>query len=105
MTVAVVRTTYGVGAQPAVLAAYADALEVRETIAPLVGLLTVEIGPLNSAVEIFSYPDRAARDRIADAMAPAWPDALRGVVERSAPEIYEEMPFSPPLGPGSFGPV
>jgi hypothetical protein len=107
LTIELGWTRYAVGAQRSFLAAYEEALPERTALSPLGGVFTVEVGPLNSAVDLFWYPDRATRDAVAvtvEALV-GWPVEHPNIVERTGVKIYEDAPYNPPFDPGTYGSV
>ena len=67
--------TYGAGAIPKVIEAWAPRIEARTAISPLVFAGYTEIGPLNQWVHVWAYKNMADREtRRAQAMKPGvWP--------------------------------
>lgn len=107
MTLELRSIRYRVGATNRVAAAIEEALPSRAALSPLAAFLTVEVGPLNSAVEMFWYPDRDERDRVnaASEALEDWPVAHPDITQMGETLVLEDAPFNEPLRPGSYGKV
>jgi len=85
---------------------FGDALPRREKFSKLAAFWYTEIGPLNQVIHLWPYENALERSRIRAAAVKdgCWPpDTGEFIVEMRA-EIFDPMPFSPPLNPSSDGP-
>lgn len=105
MTLELRRISYRTGAAGRIAAAYEEALPARVELSPLAGFFTVDVGPLNSALELFWYPDAATREGVAASVGQLanWPIQHPDVTSMGEPLVLEDAPFNGPLEPGSYG--
>jgi len=96
---------YRPGSEAAVTAAYGDAIGTRAEVSTLVGYWTVDVGPLNSAVMLWSYEDAADRERTAAATAGigGFPPQLDEVLGAPESLVLEPAPFNGPLEGAEHG--
>ena len=93
--------------QPEFLKRFAERLPGREKFSKLTAMWTTEIGPLNQVIHVWGYENALERSKIrAEAVkAGAWPPDTSSFIQDMKSEIFEPLPFSPPLTPSSHGPI
>jgi hypothetical protein len=91
---------------PEFLKRFGDALERRQKFSKLAAFWYTEIGPLNQVVHVWPYENALERSRIrAEAVKDGgWPPKTSEFVVDMRSELFEPLPFSPPLSPSSDGP-
>jgi len=91
---------------PEVLKRWTDALEPRLKLSPLAAFWYTEIGPLNQIIHVWPYENTLERSKIrADAVKSGiWPPKTSEFFVEMKSEIFEPLPFSPPLTPSNQGP-
>ena len=97
---------YRPGSEGAVTAAYGEALGARQQVSPLIGYWTVEVGPLNSSLMLWTYEDAPERARVAEVVSglvPAFPPPLEVVLGAPVSLVLEPAPFNEPLEAGEHG--
>jgi hypothetical protein len=94
------------GTLPEFLKRFGDALPKRERFSKLAAFWYTDTGPQNQVIHVWPYQDALERSRLrAEAVKDgSWPpDTGKFIVEMKA-EIFDPMPFSPPLLQSSNGP-
>lgn len=93
-------------ALPKFIERFGEALEGRTALSPLAAFWYTEIGPLNQVIHVWPYENTLERTRIrAEAVAKGvWPPKTTDLITDMKSEIFEPLPFSPPLTPSSNGP-
>jgi len=91
---------------PDTIKAFADVIEERQKLSPLVGFWYTEIGHLNQIVHIWQYDDANHRAEVrAEAVKHDWwPPKIRPYILRQNAEICVPWEFSPIPEPGEHGP-
>ena len=91
---------------PEFIKRWTDALEPRLKLSPLAAFWYTEIGPLNQVVHVWPYENALERSRIrAEAVKLGiWPPKTAEFITDMRSDIFEPLPFSPPLQPASVGP-
>lgn len=91
---------------PDFLKGFGAALPRRLELSPMAAFWHTEIGPLNQVVHVWPYNDIAERTRIrAAAIATGhWPPKTGAFIADMKTEIFEPLPFSPPMAPADVGP-
>ena len=90
----------------AVAAAYEALIAKGDTPAPLFGYWSVDVGPLNSAVLMWSYESAAERERVLDDAAnKAWPPLLGGTILARESMLLHPASFTGPLVAGEHGAI
>ena len=91
---------------PEFIKRFGDALPKRERFSKLAAFWYTEIGPLNQVIHVWPYENALERSKIrADAVKDgSWPPKTGEVILEIKSEIFDPMPFSPPLTPSSNGP-
>ena len=91
---------------PEFLKRWADALEPRLKLSPLAAFWYTEIGPLNQVIHVWPYENTLERSKIrADAIKRGiWPPKTSEFITEMKSEIFEPLPYSPPLAPSTQGP-
>ena len=91
---------------PGFLKRWTDALEPRLKLSPLAAFWYTEIGPLNQVIHVWPYENTLERSKIrADAIQRGvWPPKTSEFIAEMKSEIFEPLPFSPPLVPANHGP-
>ena len=89
--------TYQVGSIPEVLKRFGEVIEARETISPVVGVWTTELGPLNRLYHMWAYKDGNDRDakRAASRQLPNWPPNTGEFLLNMENKFLIPAPFSP----------
>lgn len=107
MILELTQTTFRPRTTEQVTSAYEGALDERVGLSPLAGFFFVEIGRLNTTVELWPYQDEAERDRVKKAASSleSWPPRLKDVQLDQETLVLEAAPFNPPLTPARYGPV
>ncbi len=92
---------------PEFLKRFEEALEKRSKLSPLAAFWYTEIGPLNQVIHVWPYKDAGERARIRSEAVKTgvWPPPIHDLVMDMRSEIFEPMPFSPPLAPSNHGPI
>lgn len=87
--------------------AFAGCIAGRAQISPLGGCWTVDVGSLNQMIQVWAYPDMAARDAAERAAAglAGWPPQIAEHVVSRDSRIFVPAPFSPPIEPRRLGSV
>ena len=93
-------------ALPEFLKRWTDALEPRLKLSPLAAFWYTEIGPLNQAIHVWPYENTLERSKIrAEAVKRGiWPPKTSELIAEMRSEIFEPLPYSPPLAPSNQGP-
>ena len=93
-------------ALPEFLKRFGDALGPRLALSKLAACWYTEIGPLNQVIHVWGYADVLERSRIrAEAVRMGiWPPKTHELIVDMRSEIFEPLPFSPPLEPSNHGP-
>jgi len=88
------------------LGRFGEALSRRLALSPLAAFWYTEIGPLNEVIHVWPYANVLERSRIrAEAVKMGiWPPKTQELIDDMRSEIFEPLPFSPPLEPSSHGP-
>ena len=91
---------------PELLKRWTDMLPRRLELSPLAAFWYTEIGPLNQIIHVWPYENTLERSRIrAEAIKKGiWPPKTSEFITDMRSEIFEPLPFSPPLEPSSNGP-
>ena len=91
---------------PEFLKRWTDALEPRLKLSPLAAFWYTEIGALNQVIHVWPYENTLERSKIrADAIKRGiWPPKTSEFIAEMKSEIFEPLPFSPPLTPSNQGP-
>ena len=91
---------------PDTIKAFADCIEERQKLSPLVAFWYTEIGHLNQIVHIWQYEDANHRAEVrAEAVKHDWwPPKIRPYILRQNAEICVPWEFSPLMEPGEHGP-
>jgi len=91
---------------PEFIKRWTDALEPRLKLSPLAAFWYTEIGPLNQAIHVWPYENTLERSKIrAEAVKRGiWPPKTSELIAEMKSEIFEPLPFSPPLAPSNQGP-
>src|SRR4029077_10014057 len=91
---------------PEFLQRFGDALPPRSALSRLAAFWYTEIGPLNQVIHVWAYENVLERSRIrAEAVRLGiWPPKTHDLIVDMRSEIFEPLPFSPPLEPSSHGP-
>lgn len=91
---------------PEFLKRFGDALEARLQLSKLAAFWYTEIGPLNQVIHVWPYENALERSRIrAEAVKlGGWPPKIQEFLVDTKSELFEPLPFSPPLEPSSNGP-
>jgi hypothetical protein len=91
--------TYAPGALPGVIERWADKINARVKLSPLIGAWYTELGGLNKWVHIWAYKDAVERARVrADAVAQGiWPppSAGQGLLLKQENKLVMPASFSP----------
>jgi NIPSNAP len=92
--------------QPEFLKRFAEKLPGREKYSKLTAMWTTEIGPLNQVIHVWGYENALERSKIRTeaVKAGAWPPNSSDLIQDMKSEIFEPLPFSPPLTPSNHGP-
>lgn len=86
--------------------AYDAAIEQGLSPGTLTGYWSVDVGPLNSAVLLWTYDDLAQRTAAKEAAdTTSWPPALEGIVTSSSSLLLEPARFNGQLVPGAHGAI
>jgi hypothetical protein len=93
-------------ALPEFLERFGDALQPRLALSKLAAFWYTEIGPLNQVIHVWPYENVLERSRIrAEAVKRGiWPPKTHHLITDMRSEIFEPLPFSPPLEPSNHGP-
>src|SRR5262245_48662992 len=85
---------------------FGDALPKRERFSRLAAFWYTEIGPLNQVIHVWPYEDALERTRIrAEAVKDgSWPAKTGEFIAEQKSEIFNALPYSPPLSPSNDGP-
>jgi hypothetical protein len=88
------------------LGRFGEALPPRLALSPLAAFWYTEIGPLNEVIHVWAYENVLERSRIrAEAVKMGiWPPKTHDLIVEMRSEIFEPLPFSPPLEPSKHGP-
>jgi NIPSNAP len=88
------------------LSRFGEALPRRLALSPLAAFWYTEIGPLNEVTHVWPYENVLERSRIrAEAVKMGiWPPKTHDLIADMRSEIFEPLPFSPPLEPSRHGP-
>jgi hypothetical protein len=91
---------------PEFLKRFGDALEARLQLSKFAAFWYTEIGPLNQVIHVWPYENALERSRIrAEAVKlGGWPPKIQEFLVDTKSELFESLPFSPPLEPSSNGP-
>jgi hypothetical protein len=91
---------------PEVMKRWTEMLEPRLKLSPLAAFWYTEIGPLNQIIHVWPYENVLERSRIrAEAISKKiWPPKTGEFFTDMKSEIFEPLPFSPPLAPSNNGP-
>jgi len=91
---------------PEFLKRFGDQLGPRQALSKLAAFWYTEIGPLNQVIHVWPYADTLERSRIrAEAIDRGiWPPKTQDLIVDMRSEIFEPLPFSPPLEPSNLGP-
>jgi hypothetical protein len=91
---------------PEFLKRFGDALEQRLKLSKLAAFWYTEIGPLNQVIHVWPYENALERSKIrAEAVKlGGWPPKIQEFLVDTKSELFEPLPFSPPLEPSSNGP-
>ena len=94
------------GTLPEFLRLFGEALPKRERFSRLAAFWYTDIGPLNQVIHVWPYEDALERSRLrAEAVKDgSWPPNTGALIVEMKAEIFDPMPFSPPLTPSSNGP-
>jgi len=92
---------------PEFLKRFEEMLPKRQEISPLAACWFTEVGSLNEVTHVWPYENMAERSRLrAEAVkANAWPPKVHDLIVEMKSEIFEPLPFSPPLTPSDNGPI
>ncbi|SRR5579871_1786085 len=93
------------GTLPRFLQLFGDALPKRLRLSPLAAFWHTDTGPLNQVIHVWPYENGHERTRIrAEAVKDgSWPPKTGELITHMRADIFEQMPFSPPLTPSASG--
>ena len=93
-------------ALPEFLKRFGEALPPRLALSKLAAFWYTEIGPLNQVIHVWSYENVLERSRVrAEAVKKGiWPPKTHDLIVEMRSEIFEPLPYSPPLEPSNHGP-
>ena len=91
---------------PEFLKRFGDALEPRLKLSKLAAFWHTEIGPLNQVIHVWPYENALERSKIrAEAVKlGTWPPKVQDFLVDTKSELFEPLPYSPPLEPSNNGP-
>ena len=91
---------------PEFIKRFGEALERRLAYSKLAAFWYTEIGPLNQVIHVWPYENALERSRIrAQAVKDGvWPPKTSEFVAEMRSELFEPLPFSPPMAPSNDGP-
>ena len=91
---------------PEFLKRFGDALEPRLKLSKLAAFWYTEIGPLNQVIHVWPYENALERSKIRAEAAKlsTWPPKVQEFFVDTKSELFEALPYSPPLEPSSNGP-
>ena len=91
---------------PEFLKRFGDALEPRLKLSKLAAFWYTEIGPLNQVIHVWPYENALERSKIRAEAAKlsTWPPKVQEFLVDTKSELFEALPYSPPLEPSSNGP-
>ncbi len=91
---------------PEFLKRFGDALEPRHKLSKLAAFWYTEIGPLNQVIHVWPYENALERSKIRAEAAKlsTWPPKVHEFLVDTKSELFEALPYSPPLEPSSNGP-
>lgn len=91
---------------PEFIKRWTEALEPRLKLSPLAAFWYTEIGPLNQVVHVWPYENALERTRIRSEAVRLgiWPPKTADLITDMRSDIFEPLPFSPPLEPSTVGP-
>jgi hypothetical protein len=81
-------------------------IEKRQTYSKLAAFWYTEIGPLNQVIHVWAYENAMERSKIRAQVVSdkVWPPPTSDFITEMKSEIFEPLPFSPPLTPANVGP-
>jgi hypothetical protein len=93
-------------ALPEFLKRWTDMIEKRQTYSKLAAFWYTEIGPLNQVIHVWPYENALERSKIRAAVVKdkVWPPPTSDMIAEMRSEIYEPLPYSPPMEPANDGP-
>jgi hypothetical protein len=91
---------------PEFLKRWTDVLEPRLKLSPLAAFWYTEIGPLNQVIHVWPYENALERSKIRAAVVKdkIWPPPTSEFIAEMKSEIFEPLPYSPPMLPSNDGP-
>ena len=83
-----------------------EAGERRKSHAGFAASFRTEIGPLEQVVQVWTFENKAERERVvaAEAREKAWPPEIDSSVLARHTHVLESLPYSPALTAGKLGP-
>jgi len=81
-------------------------IEKRQTYSKLAAFWYTEIGPLNQVIHVWPYENALERSKIRAAVVKdkVWPPPTSEFIAEMKSEIFEPLPYSPPMAPSNDGP-
>ncbi len=81
-------------------------IEKRQTYSKLAAFWYTEIGPLNQVIHVWPYEDALERSKIRAQVVKdkVWPPPTSEFIAEMKSEIFEPLPYSPPMAPSNDGP-
>jgi hypothetical protein len=91
---------------PEFIKRWTDMIDKRQTYSKLAAFWYTEIGPLNQVIHVWPYENALERTKIRAAVVKdkVWPPPTSDLIAEMRSDIYEPLPFSPPLTPANDGP-
>src|SRR5262249_51698544 len=85
---------------------WTDMIDKRQTYSKLAAFWYTEIGPLNQVIHVWPYENALERSKIRAAVVKdkVWPPPTSECIAEMRSEIYEPLPFAPPMEPSNDGP-
>src|SRR5207248_3128670 len=98
--------TLNPGTTPEFEKRFAEALPNRTKLSPLAAFWYTEIGPLNQVIHVWPYENALERSKIRAQVVKdkVWPPPTSEFIAEMKSEIFEPLPYSPPMAPSNDGP-